>query len=329
MKLITFFLSIALIFTACSLWADVKIEKIKYSDYGQCYSLSNGSVQVVVTVDVGPRIICYRLAGDTNIFAEMDPAVSKRNDKDFNILGGHRLWHAPERLGRNNLPDNKPVKTELVGNNAVRFTQETEKQSGIQKEMLVRLDETGTGVEVVHKLTNRGVWEIELAPWALTVVKPGGVALIPNEPFESQGDNLLPVRRMALWGYTDLSDKRWTFGSNFIRLRCLTITANAQKIGIENRQGWIGYMNDGKLFLKRFAYRPDKEYTDRDSNCELYTASNFMEIETLGYYQRLDTGQTASHTERWYIFDNVKGSASDFELNKTIPALLKQTKAVE
>ncbi len=323
------FWTIVLLTVACQSWSAVKVEKITYGEYGQCYSLSNDTVRVVVTADVGPRVICYQMLGGQNVFSEMDPSVSTRNDKDWHIYGGHRFSHAPEMLPRTYTPDNTPVKVEIVGIDAVKFTPDLEKQNGIQRELLVRLDESGTGVEVTHTLTNMGRWEIELAPWALTVVKPGGEAWIPNEPFVSQGDNLLPTRNMAIWGYTDLGDSRWTFGTKYIRLKCDAKRPTAQKIGIENKQGWVGYLNDGILFINRFGYRPDKTYTDRSSNCEFYTAGNFMEIESLGYLQKLDVGKSATHVERWYLFTNVKALKSDNDLEKVMIPLLEKTKAVE
>jgi hypothetical protein len=116
-------------------WSAVKVERITYGEYGQCYSLSNDTVRVVVTADVGPRVICYQMLGGQNVFSEMDPSVASRNDKDWHIYGGHRFSHAPEMLPRTYTPDNTPVKVEIIGTDAVKFTPDLEKLNGIQREL--------------------------------------------------------------------------------------------------------------------------------------------------------------------------------------------------
>src|SRR6266511_4651945 len=68
---------------------------------------------------------------------------------------------------------------------SIRLEQPVEPGTGIQKAMVVTLDASGTGVTVRHTLTNRGQKPFELAPWALTVMNPGGTAIIPQEPYAS------------------------------------------------------------------------------------------------------------------------------------------------
>jgi len=54
-----------------------------------------------------------------------------------------------------------------------------------------------------------------------------------------------------------------------------------------------------------------------------------MEIESLGYLQKLDIGKSATHIERWYLFTNVKPGRTDNDFEKVIAPLLEKTKAVE
>jgi hypothetical protein len=70
--------------------------------------LSNGAAEVVVTTDVGPRIIRYARAGGENMLAELPDAVTRTALGDWKAWGGHRLWHAPEGMPRSYAPDNAP-----------------------------------------------------------------------------------------------------------------------------------------------------------------------------------------------------------------------------
>src|SRR5436305_1369773 len=75
---------------------EVKVEKVQYLNLPNCYKLSNGTVEVIVTTDAGPRVIRYAFAGGDNAFAEIPEAMVKTELGEWKPLGGHRLWSAPE-----------------------------------------------------------------------------------------------------------------------------------------------------------------------------------------------------------------------------------------
>src|SRR5437870_11070511 len=88
----------------------VTVEKIEYKGWKNNLRLSNGDAELVVTLDVGPRIISYQLAGGKNVFKEYEEQLGQSGEADWQIRGGHRLWLAPEDLARTYAPDNGPVK---------------------------------------------------------------------------------------------------------------------------------------------------------------------------------------------------------------------------
>ncbi|MCE5197374.1 MAG: hypothetical protein ABFD54_17545 [Armatimonadota bacterium] len=304
----------------------VKIEETTYSHYGKCYRLSNDTTEVFVTADLGPRVICYRHIGGTNIFAELGPENVVKNELgDWHPWGGHRLWHAPEVSPRSYAPDNDPVKVETIGNSTVRAVGNVEPASLIRKEMYVKLEREGTGVIVTHILKNTGVWPIELAPWALSVMNCGGTCIFPQEPFISHDDYLLPARQLVLWHFTNMSDPRWTFGKKFIKLRCDAKYPDPQKIGAANKQGWAAYHREGTLFVKRFPYAEGANYPDFGCNFETYTAGDTIEVETLGHLATLDPGKSTTYVEKWHLFDNVNIGDNEDTLEKAIMPLVKKT----
>src|SRR4051794_12955774 len=152
----------------------VTVEKVAYQGWKNNLRLSNGDVELIVTLDVGPRVISYRLADGKNVFKEYAGQLGKAGEKDWQIRGGHRLWVGPEDLTRTYAPDNAPVQLqELKILGRVRLTQPADAY-GIQKQMEIRLERTGSRVTVLHTITNVGKEPAELAPWALSVMAPGG-----------------------------------------------------------------------------------------------------------------------------------------------------------
>ncbi|MCS7065703.1 MAG: DUF4380 domain-containing protein, partial [Fimbriimonadales bacterium] len=174
-----------------------------------------------------------------------------------------------------------------------------ESLTGIQKEMEIRWREGF--VEIIHRLTNQNLWAIELAAWALSVMAPGGRAIIPQEPFRPHPEALLPVRPLALWAYTDMSDPRWRWGKRYIQLCQDPHIPTPQKCGMLNRQGWMTYLLRGELFLKRFECLPEATYPDFGCNCEVFTNAEMLELETLSPLTRLEPGATLQHIERWSL----------------------------
>jgi hypothetical protein len=279
------------------------VEKINYKNLENCVRLTNGEIEIVVTTEVGPRILRYAFVGGENILGEHLDAKLETALGEFKPYGGHRLWIAPENMPNSYAPDNSPVEFEFdEAKNSIHLTQAVENVTQTQKEMIITLSETGSGVSIKHRITNLGSETIEAAPWALTIMRGGGEALIPNEPFAPySGETLLPVRNLTAWSYTDFSDSRWTFDREFIHLWTDAKLSEPQKIGVLNKQGWAAYKWENLYFTKRFDFVENAVYPDMNSNTELYTAGDFIELETLAPLQKLAPNETAEHVEHWEL----------------------------
>ncbi|HZH33759.1 MAG TPA: hypothetical protein VEX64_02905 [Pyrinomonadaceae bacterium] len=282
------------------------MQQTNYLDLPNCLRLSNGEIEVVVATDIGPRILFYGFAGGENILGEHPHAAVSTPLGEWKPYGGHRLWIAPENMPNSYAPDNSPVEYSSDENeNSIRLVQPPEPVTMTQKEIILKLEATGTDLTLEHKITNLGDAQIEIAPWALTIMRGGGEAVIPNEPFAPySGENLLPVRSLAVWSYTDFSDSRWSFEKNYIRLRTDDNKHEPQKIGVLNHQGWAAYIWQELLFIKRYDSIENALYPDFNCNTELYTAGSFIEVESLAPLQSVAPGESAMHTERWQLFSN-------------------------
>src|SRR5262249_2467845 len=94
--------------------ANPVVKEIVYQGWKKNLFVSNGEVDLIITLDVGPRIIQYRLAGGHNVFKEYTDQLGKSGEKTWQIRGGHRFWVGPEDPIRTYYPDNRPVKFEIL-----------------------------------------------------------------------------------------------------------------------------------------------------------------------------------------------------------------------
>jgi hypothetical protein len=211
---------------------------------------------------------------------------------------------------RSYLPDNAPVTFERLPE-GLRLTPPVEAATQLQKVLDVELPARTGRVRVTHRLHNRGLWPVTLAPWSLSMMAPGGTAVVPLPPRGSHEDNLLPVSHLVSWAYTDLADPRWTWGARHILLRSDSGAATPQKLGASVPDGWLAYARAGHLFVKRFDVAPEQAYPDFGSQAEIFTDHRFLELETLGPLAALAPGAAVEHVEEWQLFDGVPEAGAD------------------
>ncbi|MFC1620473.1 hypothetical protein ACFL45_11075 [Candidatus Neomarinimicrobiota bacterium] len=307
-----------------SLAQDVKMEVIPYGGWANCIRLSNGVVELIITTDVGPRIMRYGYIGDQNLFKEYRDQMGKTGGDEWRIYGGHRLWHAPEGRPRSYAPDNSRIEYQWDGI-TLSLYQPTEPSTGFAKEMTLVLEPKGTRVTVGHTLINNNLWDIETACWAMSTMAQSGRAIIPQEPLYPYPEYLPAARPMVLWHYSDMSDKRWTWGKKYIQLRQDPKAEGQVKVGIGNTLGWAAYYLNDQVFLKRFGYDPKAKYPDFGScNNETFTNADMLEIETLGPLVKIAPNGRTDHAEHWFLFKQRIGESED-SIDKALLPLVEKT----
>lgn len=298
-------------------------EEISHSKWGRCVKLTNGTVDLIATLDFGPRIIRFgAVGGENEFFEDFDDLLSKNGDSEFDIFGdegywhiygGHRLWTGPEAYPRSYYPDNEPVEYTII-KNGFRLTPPPQAWNELQMEIDVVLDEKNH-VEVTHKITNIGAWDVEFSPWALTVMKIGGLEVVP-QPKKDTG--LLGNRILALWPYTKMNDERVCWGDDFITIRPNSSADSAFKFGINNERGFAAYFNHGNLFVKKFVPVDGGTYPDGGVSYETYTNNIMVELETLGEYKKVKPNETVVHVENWELIMNVPMPDTNEEISAAI-----------
>ncbi|HLY15743.1 MAG TPA: hypothetical protein VKR61_00905 [Bryobacteraceae bacterium] len=303
--------------------AAVKIEKTNYKGWANCYRITNGEVELIVTSDIGPRIMRYAFVNGQNVFKEFTATLGKSGEPAWVPRGGHRLWAAPEDAVRTYAPDNGPVRVEVKGD-VLTATEPVEALTGLEKQIVVKLSPQGSGVEVVHHLRNAGKNAVDLAPWALTMMAQGGVGIHGFPPRGKHPEALAPTNPLVMSAYTNLSDHRWKFTRKYLMLHQDPSNPEPQKLGSFNQHTWAAYSLGTDLFIKRVtAADTPKEYPDFGCSFETFTNADFLELETLGPMRRLKPGATADHVEHWTLHKNVRlRNFTDAELDATVLPLV-------
>ena len=298
------------------------MQKVSYRGWPNSYRLANDRVEIIATTDVGPRIIQLAVPGGENVMGVMEEQAGLTGGDEWRIYGGHRLWHSPEAMPRSYVPDNAPVEAVIDGN-TLRLIPPPEGPTGIQKVMEVTLIGDQPHVEVRHLLENKGLWAVDLAPWALTVLNLGGLAIVPHSAWQTVED-LLPNRVVTLWPYSDMRDPRVDWGSQYILLRQDPQREPPFKVGTNSTQGWTAYYRQNQLLIKCFDYYPDAIYPDGGCSVETYTNNQFLELETLSPLCTLEPEETVEHVEHWFLYDQVEPVATEDDVERIVRPLAEQ-----
>ncbi len=278
------------------------MKKINFLGWENCIEIESGKARLVVTTEVGPRIIGVFVEGSPNLMCVQEENAGKTGGDEFRLYGGHRLWHSPEDRKRTYCPDNDPVKLKET-KDGIRFCSGTEKTTGIHKSICVEPLE-GQSFRITHSLRNENLWTVELAAWALSVMAPGGTAVVPQP--EGDVDSLLPNRYLSIWPYTDISDPRLVWGRDYVLLKQDSKARARCKFGLNAEDGWIAYVNGGYALKKSFTHLADAEYPDNGCSIETFTCDFMLEIETLSPLYSLEPGGTIVHVEEWELLDGLK-----------------------
>ena len=292
----------------------LKHEYIDYGYFGRCLKIENESIEALVTVDIGPRVISLKCKGMENIMGEDTNAYSTKDGGDFEKLfgnrkwylyGGHRIWISPEDDPKSYYPDNDPVDVKIEGCKYT-FTPPEQSEIRIREILTMEFDETKGEIKVTNTVRNTGSDIKNIAAWAVTVVDKGSLAILPQC---EKPTGLLPNRTYTIWPYSDMQDDRLYFGNKYITIQQQSDCKDAFKLGFNDDKGYLAMVNKGQLFVKRFGYEEGAQYPDNGCSCECYTNFFMMEIESLSKIHSLGKNDEINHVEFW----SIKPCDADFD----------------
>ncbi len=311
--------------------ANTEISKEDYYGWKNTYRIGNGVVEARVVTDVGPRIIDVHRSGGKNLLQPRD-GIGGSGEEQYMFRGGWRLWVAPERHETTYALDNSRCEATVDGN-SLRVVGPAQPEAGIRKQVDVTLVPGESRLQIVSRIKNVSDHPLTYAAWSLPVLRPGGRAFVPLDVGSLTAFDA--VRRLILWSYTKIDDRRYRLGNRLIEIDHSKVEpAPAQqsgrrddesKIGSDSAQGWVAYLLDRTLLLKRFTHDPNGNYPDGGSTIEVYSNQLFVELEHLGPLTTIQPGEEIRLPEDWWLFDNTSIPQGEREALATLEGFLHKT----
>ncbi|MBR2489548.1 MAG: hypothetical protein IKB45_03670 [Clostridia bacterium] len=287
----------------------VNVKEIEnFKEYGRCVSISNGIVEALVTVDLGPRIISFGYIGSQNFMSSDRYDYAPMTDDTFTEFwgenrawenfGGHRIWLSPESYPETYLPDDRKVDYEITENGA-KFIPLPDTQVGAQKTLEIEMSPDSAEINVKMNVKNISSADKEFAVWALSVCAKGGTLIIP---MNTNDTGLLPNRKISVWPYTDMSSDRLYWGKKYITIKQDVNATEPIKIGLDLNCGTAYYVLGDEILYKNYkTNHPDGVYPDGGCSFETYTNDVMLEFETLSELKNVAPGESIEHCEKWTL----------------------------
>ena len=256
--------------------------------------VSAGPMRARILEESGPRIIGLEVEGFGDLMGATDVVLDGPLGP-VALIGGHRLWSAPESRASTYVPDT-PVRVTGV-DGGVRVESDDSRLPLIKA---IEVRALGEVLVIDHTLVNGSDQPMEAAAWGLTMVRPGGTVTITAPQVGLDEAGLQARFAMVTWPYTDLNDPRLTFDHSGVELEATG--SDPVKIGAVSLDGQVRYSVNGLTFIKRTEpYDPSLRYADLGAVIQTFVGHGFCEIETVGPLQLLAPGESVHHRETWEI----------------------------
>lgn len=278
-----------------------------YKGFGKSLYMTNGTVDLIASLNIGPRILRYGYVGEDNIFIadtenkcivhQTSPALKARYGEEhyYSTYGGHRLWQAPEVHPISHYPDNFPIEYEITENGVI-LTPPPQHVNNIQMKICITLGE-GTEVKLHQEIKNIATHMQRLAAWSITMCANGGIEILKRNTTAIPGN---PNMNIALWSNANFDSDIIFIGSKYI-----TVTQPREgsiKFGFQLEHGDTYYVKGDTVFKKEYyPVYPYGNYTDGNSSFETWSCKHFTELECLSEYKQLAPNQSVTLDETWSL----------------------------
>lgn len=273
----------------------IYVNEIIYDNFGKCIKLENDKYELIISIEFGPRILSFKSKQIGDNILKNDIKISKKVLGDnWNLIGGHRFWHGPEKIPDSYIPDNSYVDYNIIENGII-FNSEEEKYTKLEKKLEITF--TNNKVKLKHILINRGIKIREACCWGITVLKANGYAKIKDN---KDCCGLNASKHISFWPYSNIGDSRICFLKNQIAINVNLKDNTPLKIGFNGFNNEIEYCTDKLVFIKSMDVLSGV-YPDHNSPFQIYTKGNYIELETLSPIISINKDESIEHIEYWEI----------------------------
>lgn len=151
-----------------------------------------------------------------------------------------------------------------------------------------RADLVNKGIVLEYSITNQDMSVFSAAPWEITRVYPQGLSLFRKGGGDITSGSMNPIPYIDSNGviFADNSD----------------ITQSGDyKLFSDGSGGWLAHTDGSLVFIKSFIDTPLESAAAGESEIELYTNTDYEEVEVQGAYEDIQPGMSSNWTVNWYL----------------------------
>ncbi len=221
---------------------------------------------------------------------------------------GSTFWTSPQNEW--NWPpvqefDKYPYEIERDGNPLV-ITSAVSPKLGLRIKKEFTTDDRSHALIVKYSIINAGSTARKVAPWEITRVPNEGLIF-----FDAPVDGITPA---GLMSFTASDGAAW-YQTDEAR--------ENRKVNADGK-GWLAYLNNGLLLLKKFDDLSPTQPAPGEAEIQVYVnrGKTYIELESQGAYTNLAPGESLTWTVRWQL-EPYNGTAPSKQLVKQAKKILK------
>ena len=260
------------------------------------------------SIEVGDLFMTINAGGGGKILSFKYKDVEVISQSTFPESFGSTFWTSPQKEW--SWPpvqefDKQPYTVEEKGNSLVMTSNVSARlKYKIRKEFSV--DAKSNAIVVTYSIINESGETRKVAPWEITRVPNEGLIF-----FDAPTDQITPA---------DLMPFKSEFGISWYQ----TDEANQNRKINADGKGWLAYLNNGLLMVKKFQDLNASQPAPEEAEIQVYVnrGKSYIELESQGAYTELKAGESLNWTVKWYLTP-YEGAAPSKALLKKVKKLVK------
>ena len=260
------------------------------------------------SIEVGDLFMTLNAGGGGKILSFKYKDVEVISQSTFPESFGSTFWTSPQKEW--NWPpvqefDKQPYTVEEKGNSLVMTSNVSARlKYKIRKEFSV--DAKSNAIVVTYSIINDSGETRKVAPWEITRVPNEGLIF-----FDAPTDQITPA---------DLMPFKSEFGISWYQ----TDEANQNRKINADGKGWLAYLNNGLLMVKKFQDLNASQPAPEEAEIQVYVnrGKSYIELESQGAYTELKAGESLDWTVKWFLTP-YEGTAPSKALLKKVKKLVK------
>jgi hypothetical protein len=255
------------------------VERVRWKDWDAVRCGAHGW-EMIVGVSAGPRILSLRRGAGADLLYQ---DLTGFGVGQWRLHGGHRFTVAPE--GEDTYaPDNEPCVVSTRG--GALHVSAPPGRDGTRRVLVLSAALDGSGFDLRHILENHGPRAWRGALWGITCVPHAGAVVAPRTGSQ-----------IRFWQGTEREP--WQIKPGHI---AVTPTNARGKIGWHSEAGWLASLQPQTTFVIHCPNPPPvHECVDEGCNLEIFTCSDYVELETLSGEVTIPPSGHAVHVQRWRL----------------------------